>query len=202
MLIVSIWTRNLVAQGAFSAYQTEIVRKIGGWQDVLGEDIVLTYQLLQHGYPSTYEPKAVGYTIVPQTLNGLYNQHKRWAIGMLEGLTAVPPWKHGTMFSRYFTSVNFLVIYLDLAFLFGFIPGVILALHGYFYLVGFLTLFTLCISIIFFLSMYDYQKNLNIPFYTNMIGFIFFLVFFQLIQSTAALHGYCIRLFHQRGTWK
>lgn len=35
---------TLVAQGAFSAYQTEAVQQIGGWQDVMGEDIVLTYQ--------------------------------------------------------------------------------------------------------------------------------------------------------------
>lgn len=74
---------TLVAQGAFSAYQTEAVRKIGGWQDVLGEDIVLTYQLLRQGLSSTYEPGAVGYTTVPESLDGLYNQRKRWAIGML-----------------------------------------------------------------------------------------------------------------------
>lgn len=43
---------TLVAQGAFSAYQTEAVRKIGGWQDLLGEDIVLTYRLLWHGLSS------------------------------------------------------------------------------------------------------------------------------------------------------
>lgn len=47
---------TLVAQGAFSAYQTEAVQQIGGWQDVMGEDIVLTYQLLRQKLPSTYEP--------------------------------------------------------------------------------------------------------------------------------------------------
>lgn len=98
---------TLVAQGAFSAYQTDEVRKIGGWQDVLGEDIVLTYKLLQQGLSSTYEPAAVGYTDVPRTLGGLYNQRKRWAIGMLEGLSAVPPWKQGTFYSRHFEFVNF-----------------------------------------------------------------------------------------------
>ena len=89
---------TLVAQGAFSAYQTEAVCKTGGWQDVLGEDIVLTYQLLQQGLSSTYEPRAAGYTTVPGTLDGLYNQRKRWAIGMLDGLSAVPPWKQSAAF--------------------------------------------------------------------------------------------------------
>lgn len=40
---------TLVAQGAFSAYETEAVREVGGWKAVQGEDIVLTYQLLQRG---------------------------------------------------------------------------------------------------------------------------------------------------------
>lgn len=86
---------TLVAQGAFSAFDTHAVRLCGGWEDVLGEDILLTYRLLSHGWISTYEPLAVGYTTVPITLNTLYNQRKRWAIGMLEGLSAVPPWKQG-----------------------------------------------------------------------------------------------------------
>ncbi len=193
---------TLVAQGAFSAYQTEAVRKVGGWQDVLGEDIVLTYQLLQQGLPSTYEPGAVGYTTVPETFNDLYNQRKRWAIGMLEGLFAIPPWKQGTVFSRHFTFVNFSIIYLDLAFLFGFVPGVILALLGYYYLAGLLTLLTLAVCVVLYFSMYLYQKRLNIPFKNSVLGFVCFLLFFQIIQSTAALHGYCIRFLHRKGEWK
>lgn len=193
---------TLVAQGAFSAYQTQAVRGIGGWQDVLGEDIVLTYQLLRQRLASTYEPAAVGYTTVPQTLDGLYNQRKRWAIGMLEGLSAVSPWKQGTAFSRHFAFVNLSVIYLDLAFLFGFVPAVLLALFGYYYLAGFLTLFTVAICVLLFLSMYLYQRKLRIPFQNSLWGFVCFLLLFQLIQSTAALHGYCIRLVRRKGEWK
>lgn len=193
---------TLVAQGAFSAYNTDAVRQVGGWQDVLGEDIVLTYQLLSLGFSSTYEPRAVGYTMVPVTLEQLYNQRKRWAIGMLEGLTAVPPWKQATAYSRYFTSVNLSVIYLDLAYLFGFIPGVILALFGYCFFVGVLTLITVAICILLFWSMYRYQKRLGIPFQNSICGFVFFLLFFQAIQSTAAVHGYLIFLLHRGKQWK
>ena len=193
---------TLVAQGAFSAYQTEAVRKIGGWQDVLGEDIVITYQLLQKGFSSTYEPESAGYTNFPETLDGLYNQRKRWAIGMLEGLSAVPPWKQGAIFSRHFAFVNLSIIYLDLSFLFGFIPGIILALFGYYYLAGLLTFITAAICILFFLSMYLYQKKLKIPFENSFWGFVCFLLCFQIIQSTSALHGYLIRLLHRKGEWR
>lgn len=193
---------TLVAQGAFSAYRTEEVVRIGGWQDLLGEDIVLTYKLLHRGLSSTYEPQAVGYTTALASLNGLYNQRKRWAIGMLEGLSSVPPWKQGTAFSRHFAMVNLSVIYLDLAFLFGFIPGIILAIIGYYYLAGFLTLLTAAVCILLFLSMYLYQKKLKIPFQNSFAGFLCFILFFQVIQSTASVHGYTIRLLHKRGEWK
>lgn len=193
---------TLVAQGAFSAFRTAAVRAVGGWQDVMGEDIVLTYSLLQQGWPSTYEPRAVGYTRVPETLNGLYNQRKRWGIGMLEGLATVPPWKQGSGYAAFFTSINFLVIDLDLAFLFGFLPGVLLAVLGYPYFVGCLTLFTLAICILMYLSMYLYQRGLGIPFRNSLPGFVAFLLFFQLIQSTAALNGYLVHLFHRKERWK
>ena len=196
------YNSTLVAQGAFSAYETKAVREIGGWTHSLGEDIILTYQLLHKGKKSTYEPMAVGYTTVPATFNGFYSQRKRWAIGMIEGLSHVKPWQQKTVYSRYFTSLNLSIIYLDFAYLFGFIPGIIWALFGHFYFVGVLTILAICFSILLFLSMYLYQKKLGIYFTNSLIGFIFFVLFFQIIQSSASLHGYLLKLFHQKGTWK
>ncbi len=196
------YNSTLVAQGAFSAYQTSAIRKIGGWRDCLGEDIVLTYQLLEENKSSTYEPTAVGYTVVPDSLNALYNQRKRWAIGMLEGFSAVKPWKQGSCYSKYFTIINILIMYLDIAYLFGFIPGVFLALFSYYYFVGYLTLVALLVSVILYFSVYHFQRKLKIPFENSYIGFLFFLIFFQVIQSSAALHGYVTRLLKGKEVWK
>ncbi len=193
---------TLVAQGAFSAYETEAVWCLGGWRDCLGEDIVLTYQLLEQHKTSTYEPRAVGYTIVPESLNCLYNQRKRWAIGMLEGFAAVRPWKQGSFYSKYFSFINFIIMYLDVAYLFGFIPGVILALFGYYYFVGCLTILALLVSVVLYYSVYYFQKKLGIPFYNSYIGFLCFLLFFQPIQSAAALHGYVTRMLKGSEVWK
>lgn len=93
-------------------------------------------------------------------------------------------------------------LYLDLAYLFGFIPGVILALFGYCFFVGVLTLITVAICILLFWSMYRYQKSLKIPFKNSIFGFICFLLFFQAVQSTAAVHGYLIFLLHRGKQWK
>lgn len=192
---------TLVAQGAFSVYETNAVLSIGGWTDVLGEDIVLTYQLLQKKLSSSYEPKAVGYTIVPETLKALFHQRRRWAIGMLEGLSTVPPWKQGTIYSIFFTVVNCFVIYLDLAFIFGFLPGVILALFGHFYFVGILTIFASIFSVIVYLFMYAYQKRLEVPFQNSFFGFLFFFLCFQPLQSLASISGYTRKLLHKKTTW-
>lgn len=76
---------TLVAQGAFSAYETCAVREAGGWEECMGEDIVLTYRLLSTGRTSSYEPRAVAYTDGPESLGGFFRQRKRWAMGMFEG---------------------------------------------------------------------------------------------------------------------
>lgn len=116
---------------------------------MMGEDIVLTYRLLELGY------------------------------------------------ARYFTSVNMSIVYLDLVYLFGFVPGVILALFGYYYLGGLLT-----VGALFFWIVYRYQKRLGIPFQNTLFGFVLFLLFFQLVQSTASLHGYLFHIMGKKGEWK
>jgi poly-beta-1,6-N-acetyl-D-glucosamine synthase len=52
----------LVAQGAFSAYWTEDIRAVGGWPDAIGEDIVLTWSLLDSRGLVQYEPVALAET--------------------------------------------------------------------------------------------------------------------------------------------
>jgi len=37
-----LYQGTLVAQGAYSIYKTKIIKKVGGWPDAIGEDIVLT----------------------------------------------------------------------------------------------------------------------------------------------------------------
>lgn len=196
------YNTTLVAQGAFSAYDTQIVKDIGGWRnDAIGEDIVLTYGILKKGFKSLYEPYAVGYTMVPDKLSDLYRQRKRWAIGMFEAFREVMPWKQKTLFSKFFASINTMVVYFDLAYIFGFLVGVFLAIFGYYYFVGWFTLLTLIISVINFASMYIFQRKLSISFKNDILGFIFFLLFYQSIQSLASLNGYIDFIFIREVEW-
>ena len=56
----------LVAQGAFSAYWTDDLRAVGGWPDAIGEDIVLTWTLMESRGIVQYEPCALSFTTAPE----------------------------------------------------------------------------------------------------------------------------------------
>ena len=67
---------------------------------------------------------------------------------------------------------------------------------------GNLTLFTAAVCLVLYLSMYRYQRRLGIPFRNSLTGLVGFMLFFQAIQSTAALHGYLTGLAHRKEAWK
>lgn len=194
---------TLVAQGAFSVYETKAVRQVHGWTQGAGEDIVLTYQLLALGRKSLYEPRALGYTMVPSTLKALCHQRIRWASGMFEGLHAVKPWQHPSLFGGYFESLNLSIVYLDLAYVFGFLVGVILALFGMPWFVGWMTLLTIPSLLIGSISVYLFQRKIPAVHITNSFcGFLCFLILFQPIQSICSLCGYCQAITGHRVKWK
>lgn len=60
------YNSTLVAQGAFSAYKTKLLKQIGGWQNCVGEDIVLTWELLSQGYETNFAKNAIAFTEVPE----------------------------------------------------------------------------------------------------------------------------------------
>ena len=94
---------TLLAQGAFSAYDTQAVREAGGWEQCAGEDIVLTYRLLAQGRLSEGAGRH-RYT-ESRTPQGPC-QRIRWARGMFDGLRAVRPWQQKSFFCRLLESLN------------------------------------------------------------------------------------------------
>lgn len=194
---------TLVAQGAFSAYDTEAVRQAGGWKQCAGEDIVLTYRLLSLGRKSLYEPAAIGYTEVPCTLSALCRQRIRWARGMFDGLRAVAPWGQQSFFGGYFESLNLSIIFLDVAFIFGFWVGMVLLCLGHDWLVGWMTLWTLPGLAINGLSVYAFQRRQAGAVITHsVLGLLCFALAFQTVQSLCSLAGYAQAALQKPLRWK
>ena len=194
---------TLVAQGAFSDYETRAVRQLGGWTQGAGEDIVLTYWLLALGRASLYEPRAVGFTAVPRTLRSLWRQRARWARGMFEGLHAVKPWQQPTLYGGYFEALNLSVLYLDLAYVFGFLVGIVLALLGMPWLAGGATLLTLPALAVVMASVYAFQRRVaGVRVKNSVAGLLCFAVLFQPVQSLCSLDGYARALLGCGVRWK
>ena len=121
---------TLVAQGAFSAYRTEDVRAVGGWPDAIGEDIVLTWSMMASRGLVQYEPCALGSTAAPERARQLMHQRSRWARGCSRDFSATrrPP---AESLAKFVSGIDYLVPFLDIGYVFFWIPGIVLFIAGY-----------------------------------------------------------------------
>jgi poly-beta-1,6-N-acetyl-D-glucosamine synthase len=198
---------TLVAQGAFSLYETAAVREVGSWPDAIGEDIVLTWKLLRGGRRVYYEPKAVAFTSAPEEFRTFTRQRSRWARGMIEGLRTVPPWHQPRRLTRALTAVNLAIPFLDTAYVFAWLPGLVLACFGYFWLVGPMTIAVLPLTaivygVLFHRQWHDVFKPLGLVVRKNWLAFAAFLLVYQVVMSTVSVKGYTEELLGRRRRWK
>ncbi|MBC7333886.1 MAG: glycosyltransferase [Actinobacteria bacterium] len=201
----SLFQGTLVAQGAFSAFRTELIREVS-WPDVLGEDIVATWALLKKGYNITFEPTAVGFTMVPAQFSRFRRQRERWARGMIEGLK-----RHGDILLKrpsipaFFVFIDYLFPLLDGFTSIVLIPGIILAIFGKFWIVGPYTLFVLPITFFTISIMLAKQKKvfdvLGLKIRRNLFGFFFYVLIYQFIMSPISFFGYLKEFFKIRKKW-
>ncbi|MEK4873729.1 glycosyltransferase family 2 protein [Bacillus sp. FSL W8-0102] len=202
-----LYQGTLVAQGAFSLFKTDCIREVQGWPDAIGEDIVLTWRLLRNDWKVYYEPLAVAFTDVPTTFSRFAKQRSRWARGMIEGLREVKPWRQPKLYWKYLTGINFLMPYLDVVYTFCWIPGFVLAFLGVYWIAGPITLTVLPLSIASYALFYHYQKhyvfrNLHLKVRKNKLGFVLFLLCYQMVMSPVSVMGYLQEFFKWKRVWK
>lgn len=202
-----LYQGTLVAQGAFSLFKTDCIREVQGWPDAIGEDIVLTWRLLRNDWNVYYEPLAVAFTDAPTTFSRFAKQRSRWARGMIEGLKEVKPWRQPKFYWKYLTGINFVMPYLDVVYTFCWIPGFILAFFGVYWIVGPMTLTVLPLSIASYALLYHYQKhyvfrNLHLKVRKNKLGFVLFLLCYQMVMSPVSVMGYLQEFFKWKRVWK
>lgn len=202
----SLYQGTLVAQGAFSAFRTKVVKAHKGWPSVIGEDIVLTWSLINNGWRVGFEPTAIGFTSAPQTFRGFYRQRKRWARGMIEGLKQHGSlvWK-GSRLSSFFVGIDFIIPFVDLFYAFVFLPGAVLALFGHYYIVGPLTLLVVPLAFLIVLVMFKKQKavfnELGLKIRQNLLGFFVYMLIYQALMSPICVIGYGQELLGMTKRW-
>ncbi|WP_235445594.1 MULTISPECIES: poly-beta-1,6-N-acetyl-D-glucosamine synthase [Gulbenkiania] len=84
--------RLFTVSGVITAFRRSAVHEVGYWSpDMLTEDIDITWKLQRAGWDVRFEPKALVWILMPETLKGLWKQRLRWAMGgaqvLLKNLT-------------------------------------------------------------------------------------------------------------------
>lgn len=204
--IQSLFQGTLVAQGAFSIYDKRALQEIGGWEQTVGEDIVLTWALLERDYRVGYAENAFAFTNVPTTMGAYYRQRRRWARGLIEAFKRFPKVLVRPRLNLPFVYLNLLFPYLDLIFLTVFIPGIIAAVFFQFYaVVGILTLFLLPLALAVSSLMFFRQRRLfaeaGLRVRRNYLGFLGYIVAYQMVLTPASLAGYFGEFLNFRKRW-
>ncbi len=198
---------TLVAQGAFSVYKTDAVKEVGGWPDRIGEDIVLTWAMMDKGAGVTYEKTAVAFTDAPETAKAFAKQRRRWARGMIEGLREFgPALIKGRRAYAHSVIVDYVFPYVDFVFSIAFPVGIILAIGWQNYaIVGPLTLLVLPLNMILSGIMFklsrDSFEEVGLRVRKNKKGFFSYLLLYQFFMSPVSVVGYTQELFKTKRNW-
>ena len=201
----SMYHGTLVAQGAFSLYTREALQQVGGWPECVGEDIVVSWALLETGARIGYCEDACLFTKVPTRLGQFSRQRQRWSRGLMEAFAR--HWK--LLFKPRMTTLfiwwNLLFLPLDLVYTLAFLPGIVLALFGYYWIAGIMTLLVLPLAAIWNLVIFGVQRRMfksqHLRVRRNIGGFLFYSLGYTMILQPVCVMGYFAELLRLRKSW-
>lgn len=203
--VQSLYQGTMVAQGAFSIYSKDALLEVGGWPEGVGEDIVLTWSLLNAGYRIGHSEDACAFTEVPATLLQFSRQRQRWSRGMIEAFKQYPGVLFKPRLSTMFVYWNLTFPLLDMIFTFSFIPGLVLAMFGYLWIVGPMTLALIPVAmavnyLMFFVSRGMFRRR-KLQVRVNYEGFIIYTLFYNLVMQPICFIGYVSEILTLKKTW-
>lgn len=196
----------LVAQGALSIYKKWILQECGGWRPLVGEDIILSWDILNRGYTIGHSDRAICWTNVPETYKQYFQQRRRWARGMVEAFKAFP----GIIFSlrphTIFIWFNLMFPLLDFYYMFVFVPSIIVALTlKYYLIVSSMTLMLLPIgaamNMMMFKVHYAVFKIHGLKIRKHYGWMLFYFLFGNLLSAPCSLMGYLDELKNAPKKW-
>ncbi|MDS0524584.1 poly-beta-1,6-N-acetyl-D-glucosamine synthase [Clostridium sp. SHJSY1] len=72
----------ITVSGVIVAFRKKALVSVGLWdRDMITEDIAISWKLQKNFWDIRYEPRALCWMLVPETLSGLWHQRVRWAQG-------------------------------------------------------------------------------------------------------------------------
>ncbi|MFT3793071.1 MAG: poly-beta-1,6-N-acetyl-D-glucosamine synthase [Rudaea sp.] len=80
-----VYGRVFCVSGVIGGFRRTALHRAGYWAcDMITEDIDLTWRLQMDHWAVRYEPNAICWILMPETLKGLWKQRLRWAQGGIE----------------------------------------------------------------------------------------------------------------------
>jgi biofilm PGA synthesis N-glycosyltransferase PgaC len=203
--VQSLFQGTLVAQGAFSLYERDTLIRLNGWPEMVGEDIVLTWKILLAGFRVGHAEDALAFTNCPNTLRQFIKQRQRWSRGLIEAFKVNPRILFKPRLTTMYIWWNTLFPLMDIAYTFGFIPGLILACFGVFWIVGPMTLSLLPMAFLLNWQMYLQGRKMfaaeGLHVRANALGFIFYVFAYGVILQPACVYGYFSEFLNLRKSW-
>ena len=204
--VQSMYSGTSVCQGAFSAYEKSLLLELGGWKHVVGEDIVLSWDILNAGYKTYHCTEAVALTSTPDSYKQFFHQRKRWSRGLIEAFRSNWRLLFKSRLSTIFIWYNLFFPFIDLVFAFIFLPSVIASIFfGFHLLAGRETLLIIPLTLFFTTILYFVQKKtfrgIGLLMSKNFFGMFLYVIFFQIIQTPATLSGYFSELLKLKKNW-
>ena len=201
----SLFQGTLVAQGAFSLYRTDVLHEIGGWPECVGEDIVLTWAILARGDRVGYCEDAITFTNAPTTFRQFIRQRQRWSRGLIEAFKAHWRLLFAPRMSPLFVWWTLLFPYMDVVYTLFFIPGLVLALFGVYWLAGPMTLLVLPMAFAVNYLMFFIQSRMfraqGLKVRRNPLGFIVYALFYGIVLQPGCVVGYLSEMLNLRKHW-
>jgi biofilm PGA synthesis N-glycosyltransferase PgaC len=161
---------------------------------MVGEDIVLTWKILLAGFRVGHAEDALAFTNCPNTLRQVIKQRQRWSRGLIEAFKVNPRILFKPRLTTMYIWWNTLFPLMDIAYTFGFIPGLILACFGVYWIVGPMTLSLLPMAFFLNWQMYLQGRKMfaaeGLHVRANALGFIFYVFAYGLILQPACVYGY------------
>lgn len=196
---------TLVAQGAFSAYKKSVLMAVNGWPNLVGEDIVLTWAMLDKGYETTYAENAIAFTSAPISYKYYFHQRTRWARGLIEAFI-----QHKRIFLKkkifiFFIYWNLFFIMIDIIRFFVIIPGIILFFMGKDLFIGpfifFLFLTGSLNNLVFFMTQRKLFKSYGYYLKLNPLSFCLYSACYQYLMNIPVVYGYYLEFFKRKKSW-
>ncbi|HCL9196099.1 TPA: poly-beta-1,6 N-acetyl-D-glucosamine synthase [Klebsiella pneumoniae] len=97
-----IYGRVFTVSGVIAAFRRQALADVGYWSpDMITEDIDISWKLQLRHWDIFFEPRALCWILMPETLKGLWKQRLRWAQGgaevFLVNLRRLFHWQHHRM---------------------------------------------------------------------------------------------------------